>query len=214
VRWAGCHPPDQAAQHPIQPSPEHLQGWGICSFSGQPMPAPYCPLSKKLPPNIQSKSTLISLKLLLLVLSLHTLIKKSLSSFPLGVFYVLEVTVRSPQSLLFSSLNKFSSLSWSLQVRCFSTLTIFVPSSGPAPTAPRPSCAGGPRPGQRTPGGGLMRAEQRGAILSLQPLGLLGCKHTLLAHIIFLVPSTPKSFSLGLLSIHSSLSLYLCSGMP
>jgi len=34
----GCHPPDQAAQCPIQPGLEPLLGWGICSFSGQPAP--------------------------------------------------------------------------------------------------------------------------------------------------------------------------------
>lgn len=26
--WVGCHPPDRAAQSPIQPSLEHLQIWG------------------------------------------------------------------------------------------------------------------------------------------------------------------------------------------
>lgn len=26
--WAGCPPPSQAAQNPIQPGPELLQGWG------------------------------------------------------------------------------------------------------------------------------------------------------------------------------------------
>jgi len=30
-----CHPPAQAAQGPIQLVLEHLQGWGIPSFSGQ-----------------------------------------------------------------------------------------------------------------------------------------------------------------------------------
>ena len=34
----GCHPPEQAAQGPIQPGFEHLYGWGIHSFSGQPVP--------------------------------------------------------------------------------------------------------------------------------------------------------------------------------
>jgi len=32
---------DQAVQNPIQPSLEHLQGWGIHSLSGQPVPAPH-----------------------------------------------------------------------------------------------------------------------------------------------------------------------------
>jgi len=31
--WAGFYPPDQAAQGPIQPGLEHLQGWGVHSFS-------------------------------------------------------------------------------------------------------------------------------------------------------------------------------------
>ena len=31
----GCHPPAQAAQGPIQPGLECLQGWGTHSFSGQ-----------------------------------------------------------------------------------------------------------------------------------------------------------------------------------
>ena len=30
--WAGCHPPDQAAQNPIQPGLERLQGWSIHNF--------------------------------------------------------------------------------------------------------------------------------------------------------------------------------------
>ena len=33
--WAGCHPLDQAAQGPIQPGLEHLQGWGIHNHSRQ-----------------------------------------------------------------------------------------------------------------------------------------------------------------------------------
>jgi len=32
----GYHPPARAVQGPIQPGLEHLQGWGIHSFSGQP----------------------------------------------------------------------------------------------------------------------------------------------------------------------------------
>ena len=30
--------PDQAAQRPIQPGPEHLQGWGIHNLSGLTLP--------------------------------------------------------------------------------------------------------------------------------------------------------------------------------
>jgi len=43
---------DQAAQAPIQLGLEHLQGWGMHSLSGQPVPAPHHLLSKKLPPDI------------------------------------------------------------------------------------------------------------------------------------------------------------------
>jgi len=36
--WAGCYTPYQAAQASILSGLEHLQGWGIHSFSGQPVP--------------------------------------------------------------------------------------------------------------------------------------------------------------------------------
>jgi len=62
----GCQPPhlilDQAAQGSIQPGFEHLQGWGIHSLSGQPVPAPHHSLCKKLPPDIQPKPSLPQLK--------------------------------------------------------------------------------------------------------------------------------------------------------
>jgi len=45
-------PTDQAAQDPIQPGLEHLQKWGTHILSGQPVPAPHCPLSKIFLPNI------------------------------------------------------------------------------------------------------------------------------------------------------------------
>ena len=38
----GCQPADQAAQSHIQPGPECLQGWGIHSFLGQPVPVCHC----------------------------------------------------------------------------------------------------------------------------------------------------------------------------
>jgi len=41
----GHQPPDlvlhQAAQGPIHPGLEHLQGWGTHNLSGQPVPAPH-----------------------------------------------------------------------------------------------------------------------------------------------------------------------------
>jgi len=39
----GRQPADQAAQSHIQPGLECLQGWGIHSPLGQPVPAPSCP---------------------------------------------------------------------------------------------------------------------------------------------------------------------------
>ena len=54
---------DQAAQGPIQPGLEHLQGW-----TGHPqplwaaVPAPHHSHSKELPPDIQPKSSLLQLK--------------------------------------------------------------------------------------------------------------------------------------------------------
>jgi len=41
--WVGCLPPDQAAQDPIQPGSEHLQGWGTHNFSEQSVPVPHHP---------------------------------------------------------------------------------------------------------------------------------------------------------------------------
>jgi len=61
----GHQPPhllDQAAQGPIQPGLEHLQGWGIHKLSGQPIPAPHHSCGKELFPDIQPKSSLPQLK--------------------------------------------------------------------------------------------------------------------------------------------------------
>jgi len=46
----GCSSPGQAAQGPIQPGLECFQEQSIY-FSGQPVPAPHCPLSKEFLPN-------------------------------------------------------------------------------------------------------------------------------------------------------------------
>ena len=43
----GCQPPDQAAQSHIQPGLECLQGWGIHSLLGQPVPVRHHPLCEK-----------------------------------------------------------------------------------------------------------------------------------------------------------------------
>ena len=52
---AGHQPAAQAAQSHIQPGLGCLQGWGIHSLLGQPVPVPHHPLDEKLPPNIQPK---------------------------------------------------------------------------------------------------------------------------------------------------------------
>ncbi len=56
LSWAGLLLPAQAAQGPIQPGLEHLQGWGTHNLSGQTVPLPNYPLSKEFPPNVQPKS--------------------------------------------------------------------------------------------------------------------------------------------------------------
>ena len=50
--WAGCPPPDQAAQGPIQPGLGYLQGCDRHSSPGQPVSVSPCPLSKEFPPYI------------------------------------------------------------------------------------------------------------------------------------------------------------------
>ena len=50
--WAGLPTTHQAAQDPIHPDLECLQGWGTKNFFGQPVPLP---LSTKFVPNMESK---------------------------------------------------------------------------------------------------------------------------------------------------------------
>ena len=58
----GRQPPDQAAQSRIQRGLECLQGWGINSLLGQPVPMGHHPLCEKLPPNIHPKRPLSQFK--------------------------------------------------------------------------------------------------------------------------------------------------------
>ena len=53
---------DQAAQGPIQPGLEHLQGWGTHKLSGQPVPTPFHSLCKELPLDVKSKPSHLQLK--------------------------------------------------------------------------------------------------------------------------------------------------------
>ena len=99
----GCLPLGQAAQGPIQPDLEHLQGWVIHSFLGSPCQSLITIAAKNfflvfglnIPPFI--------LKLLSLVLTLQSLMK-SLS--PPFHFVCWKVIMRPLHSLLFSRLNK------------------------------------------------------------------------------------------------------------
>ncbi|KAK4812888.1 LOW QUALITY PROTEIN: hypothetical protein QYF61_024244 [Mycteria americana] len=77
---------DQVAQSPTQPGLEHFQGWGIHSFSGQPVPVPHHLIVKSffLISNLNLLS--FSLKPLPLALSLHALVKSPSPAFlPLQV---------------------------------------------------------------------------------------------------------------------------------
>jgi len=68
-----------------------------------------------------------------------------------------------------------------------------VASSGPAPTAPGLSCAEGSRAGCRTPGGVSPEQSRRNPLphpaahtvgdAAQGTVGLLGCQHTLVAHV-------------------------------
>ena len=70
--------------------------------------------------------------------------------------------MRSPQRLLFSEMNKPKSPNLPSQEKFSNPLIIFVSSSGLTPTAPHPSCAGGPRPGRSTPNGASLRQSRGG----------------------------------------------------
>jgi len=63
----GHQPPglmlDQVAQDPIQPGPECLQSRSIHSLSGQPVQAPHHSLYEEVPLHIQSKPSLLELKI-------------------------------------------------------------------------------------------------------------------------------------------------------
>ena len=116
--WAGSHPSAQAAQGPIPPGIERLQGWGTHSSLGSSARA-------SPPSHLTNASPLVG--------------------------------------------EKPSSLGLSSQQRCCSPLSILMPSSGPAPAAPHPSCPGGPRPGHST-AGGAFQGQSRGAQPPPSPL--------------------------------------------
>ncbi|KAK4831309.1 hypothetical protein QYF61_016798 [Mycteria americana] len=114
-----------------------------------------------------------------------------------------KAAIRSPRSLLFSRLNNPNSPSLSPQQRCSSPRIIFVASSGPAPTAPCPSCAEDPRAGRSTAGGShqsgaegqnpLPRPAGHAALDAAQDtVGFLGCECTLSAHVQLFIHQYPQ----------------------
>ena len=103
----GRQPLDQAAQSHIQPSFECLQGWGIHNLSGTTC-CSVSPLSEW--KNLFLLSNLnvpcLSLKPFPLILSLPTLVNSHSPSCLCTPFKYWKAAMRSPQSLLFSKLNK------------------------------------------------------------------------------------------------------------
>ena len=122
----GHQPADQAAQSHIQPGLECLQGWGIHSLLGQHVPAHHhlCVKNFFLISNLNLLC--LSLRPFPLVLSQATLINSHSPSCLYAPFKYWKAAVRSLQSLLFSRLNKPSSLNLSSQKRCSSLQIIFV----------------------------------------------------------------------------------------
>ena len=115
----GCQPLDQSAQSHIQPGLECLQGWGIHNLLGQPVPVRHHSLSEKLPLISNPNLPCLSVKSFPLVLSLPTLINSHCPSCLYAPFKYWKATMRSPWSLLFSKLNKPSSLKLSINSNYF-----------------------------------------------------------------------------------------------
>lgn len=124
----------------------------------------------------------------------------------------------------FSRRNKPRTLNFSTQERCFSSLIIFVASSGSAPRAPCYSCVWVTdldavlqvRPHESRAEGGNHLTHPAGhpsSDAAQDAAGLPGCKRALLAHVKLFICRTIKSFSTGLLS-RSSPSLYTYLGLP
>ena len=122
----GRQPADQAAQSHIQPGLECLQGWGIHSLLGQPVQYVTTLWGKNFLLITNLNLPCLSLKPFPLVLSLPTFVNSRSLSCLYAPFKYWKATMRSPLNLLYSKLNKASSLSLSSQERCSSPLTILV----------------------------------------------------------------------------------------
>jgi len=105
----GRQPADQAAQSHILPGLECLPGWGIYNLLGQPGQCVTTLWGKNfLISNVNLPC--LSLKPFPLVLSLSTLLNNRSPSCLYALFKYWKAAMRSPHSLLFSKLNKPSSL--------------------------------------------------------------------------------------------------------
>jgi len=80
--------PDQVAQSPIKPVFEHFLGWGIHSFSRQPVPVSYHPHHKIFLPYIQPKSTLLQFKTIASCPVTTGSDQKSFSMFSVSSLYI------------------------------------------------------------------------------------------------------------------------------
>jgi len=112
----GHQPPDQTAQSHIQPGLECLQGWGILFQCDTTL----CVKIFLLIFNLNLPC--LSLKQFPLVLSLSTLVNSHISSSLYTPFKYWKATVRFSKILLFSKLNKPSSLNLSISL-CNQVLT-------------------------------------------------------------------------------------------
>ena len=109
----GRQPADQAAQSHIQPGLECLQGWGIHSLLGQPVQCVTTLWVKNFLLISNLSLTCFNLNPFPPVLSLSTHVNSLSPSCLYAPFKYWKAAMRSHQSLLFSKLNKPSSLNLS-----------------------------------------------------------------------------------------------------
>jgi len=166
------------------------------------------------------------LNLLSLFLSLHAFAKSpSPPCFP-GPFRCWKAAVSFPQSLLFSRLNSPNSLCLSSQESYSSPLTVFVALLWTCSNRFISFLCCRPQSWMLYSRWALTQSGLEGQNHLTRPagytsldaaqdmVGFLGCVSTLLGHVELYFNQTLKSFSSGLLSIHSLPSLYLCLELP
>ena len=153
---------DQAAQSHIQPGLECLQGWGVHNLLGQPVPVCHHLCEKNFLLISDLNLPYLSLRPFPLVLSLSTLVNGHSPSCLYASFKHWEAAMRSPQSLLFSKLNKPSSLNLSSLERCSGALIISVPLLWTHSKSSTSFLYWVPRPGRSIPGGASQELNRGG----------------------------------------------------